>query len=133
MVAAQPHHPPVRSPYVVYDCELMRRPLTDHMRRTPLVVCRLQFDRWDKSYEMADKFEMVKNVNRKFAVRKHFGFVMLKEGDVADRKRVTCRVGHVTFKYGDKTANMIDHTRARSFDGADGNTKCIDSIAIVSR
>ena len=70
----------------------MSRPLTDHMRRAPLVVCRLQFDRWDKSYKVADEFEMVKNVNGKFAVRKHFGFVKLKEGDVIDRKRVTCSV-----------------------------------------
>ena len=58
---------------------------------------------------MEDDFEMVKNVNGKAAVRKHFGFVKLKEGDGIDRKRVACRLCCVTLKYSDNTANMIDH------------------------
>ena len=45
---------------------------------------------------MADEFEMVKNVNGKDGVQKHFGFVQLTEGDVIDRKRVACRLYHVT-------------------------------------
>ena len=58
---------------------------------------------------MADEFEMVKNVHGKAGVRKHFGFVKLKEGDVIDRKRVACRLCHVTLKYSSNTTNLIDH------------------------
>ena len=55
------------------------------MRQAPLVAFCLKFHRQNKSYKMADEFEMDKNVNGKDGVQKHFGFVQLTEGDVIDR------------------------------------------------
>ena len=55
---------------------------------------------------MANEFEMV---NGKATVRRHFGFVRLKEGD---KKRVACRVCRVTLKY---SSDPIDHNQVHRY------------------
>ena len=57
-------------------------------------------------------------------------------GDIIDRKQAACRACHVTLKYSDNTASMIDHSRRKhdawSFDSANDNAKPVHTTAIVS-